>query len=288
MIYLKKLGVFEMYSDLIRSDRLPHIWCRGCGIGTVLKCLLRAISDRDSDKTVLVSGIGCTGRTGGYVFADSIHTPHGRAIPIATGIKLSNPELDVIVFSGDGDLAAIGGNHLIHAARKNIDVTCICINNGIFAMTGGQMAPTTPSGAITKTTPYGNTAAEFDMVKLVDAAGANYVARWTTYHANDITKSIKKALDKEGFRFIEVLTQCPTVFGVYNLMPEGYEAMKWFRENSVRKEKIKEMEEEKPFLGLEERIIIGEFADRDRHGLVREFRERIQMLRWMEIAKKRG
>ena len=169
--------------SLLREDRMPHIWCGGCGIGIVLKAFLEAISDRDLDKIVMVSGVGCTSRAPGYVNVDSLHVSHGRTIPVATGLKLSNPKLDVVVFSGDGDIAAIGGNHLIHAARKNIDILVIVLNNGIFGMTGGQQAPTTQEGMITRTTPYGNKSVMMNLVELTVAAGANFVARWTTYHA---------------------------------------------------------------------------------------------------------
>ncbi|MGD2163636.1 MAG: thiamine pyrophosphate-dependent enzyme, partial [Anaerolineales bacterium] len=166
---------------VIRSDRMPHIWCPGCGIGIAMRCYAHAIlnSGIDEDQQVVVSGIGCSGRVAGYMNIDSYHTTHGRAIPFATGLKLSNPELNVTVFSGDGDLAAIGGNHLIHGARRNLDLTVICTNNFNYGMTGGQSGPTTPYEARTTTSPYGSPELPFNLVDLLAAAGANFVSRWT-------------------------------------------------------------------------------------------------------------
>ncbi|MEM2933676.1 MAG: thiamine pyrophosphate-dependent enzyme [Methanocellales archaeon] len=270
--------------ELLRLDRLPTMWCEGCGIGIALKALLEAISDRDKNKSVIVSGIGCAGRAASYVNLDSIHTLHGRAIPVATGIKLANPDLKVIVFSGDGDLFSIGGNHLIHAARKNIDILVIAVNNNIYAMTGGQMAPTTPKGMITRTTPYGNVTGKFDVAEMLAALDVNYAARWTTYHVDNLVKSIKKCLDKEGFCYVEVVAQCPTVFGVLNNMPKGYQIMEWYKWNSIYVEEARRMDKHL----IEDKIVIGEFAENNRKGLVRVFQERIQMLRLTELGKKRG
>ena len=163
----------------LRSDRMPTIWCPGCGIGTTVNCFSRALLDSKVDlkNLAIVSGIGCTGRVAGYVNLDSFHTTHGRAIPFATGLKLANPKLNVVVYSGDGDLSAIGGNHLIHAARRNVDIKVICVNNLIYAMTGGQTAPTTPGHVTTSTHPYGTFDPAFNLPHLVEAAGAVYVAR---------------------------------------------------------------------------------------------------------------
>ena len=193
--------------DLIRSDRIPHIWCPGCGIGTVFSACLTAMKSCgiDLQQTAMVSGIGCSGRAAGYVKLDSFHTTHGRAIPFATGLKLGNPKLNVIVFSGDGDLFAIGGNHFIHAARRNIDLTVICVNNLNYGMTGGQVAATTPYQAKTTTTPSGNPESPFNLPLLAWASGAAYVARWSMLHTRELMACMEKAILKNGFSFIEVL-----------------------------------------------------------------------------------
>jgi len=191
----------------LRMDRIPHIWCPGCGIGTSVNSFVRALieSKADLDKVAVVSGIGCSGRVAGYLKLDSFHTTHGRAIPFATGLKLANPKMTVVVYAGDGDLFAIGGNHFIHAARRNMDLKVICINNFLYGMTGGQMAPTTPRHAITTTAPYGCYEPSFNLPYLAEAAGATYVARWTTFHVRQLTRSMKEVLKRSGFSFIEVL-----------------------------------------------------------------------------------
>ena len=188
--------------NILRTDRIPHIWCPGCGIGTAFSSSLIAMQSARTDlaNTVVVSGIGCSGRGAGYVKLDSYHTTHGRAIPFATGLKLANPELSVVVFSGDGDLFAIGGNHFLHAARRNMDLTVICVNNFNYGMTGGQAAATTPSLAKTATTLLGNPETPFNLPLLAYASGATYVARWTMLHTRDLTQSIGKLLRAEAFR----------------------------------------------------------------------------------------
>ncbi len=203
---------------LLRKERMPHIWCPGCGLGSVLSALVEVLgcSDLDLKKVAIVSGIGCTGRAAGYLNLDGFHTTHGRAIPYATGLKLANPDLTVIVFSGDGDLAAIGGNHLIHAARRNVDLKVICINNFNYGMTGGQGGPTTPHYARTTTTTYGNIEKPFNLVHLLAACGASYVARWTSAHPHYMKTAMSEMLKKEGFSFLEVVAPCPTQFGRRN------------------------------------------------------------------------
>jgi 2-oxoglutarate ferredoxin oxidoreductase subunit beta len=180
----------------LRQDRIPHIWCPGCGIGTTVNCFARALTDSkmDLDKVAIVSGIGCTGRVAGYMNLDSFHTTHGRPIPFATGLKLANPDLKVVVYSGDGDLTAIGGNHFIHAARRNMDLMVVCVNNFTYGMTGGQVAPTTPPGATQTTTPFGNYENPFNLAHLADACGAVYVARWTVYHVKQLAKAMLDAI----------------------------------------------------------------------------------------------
>ncbi|MEE4311072.1 MAG: thiamine pyrophosphate-dependent enzyme, partial [candidate division KSB1 bacterium] len=177
---------------LLRMDRIPHIWCSTCGIGTAVSCFITALEkfDYPMDQVAVVSGIGCTGRVAGYIKLDSFHSTHGRAIPFATGLKLANPKMKVVVFSGDGDLISIGGNHFIHAARRNMDITVICVNNFIYAMTGGQCAPTTPIKANSSTSPYGNADRPFNLPLLASSSGAVYVARWTSLHIRRLTNSI--------------------------------------------------------------------------------------------------
>lgn len=247
----------------LRVDRLPHIWCAGCGLGLVLGSLLRSLveSGFDLDKVAIVSGIGCTGRAAGYVKLDSFHTTHGRAIPFATGLKLANPELKVVVFSGDGDLAAIGGNHLIHAGRRNIDMTVICVNNFNYGMTGGQFGPTTPLSARTTTSRRGNVENAFNLPHLAAASGAVYVARWTTAQVRQLERAIKEALLKRGFSFIEVITPCPTYYGRMNRQVTGLDQMRYYRTNSVVKHGANPGQ---VAIDLDGQIVVGKFIDIER------------------------
>ena len=208
----------ELGEKYLRKSALPTIFCPGCGDGTIMGAAIRAIDELDIiDKVALVGGIGCSGWIPVFIDADVIHTLHGRTIPVATGLKVSNPDRKVIVFTGDGDNVGIGGNHFIHAARRNIDITVVMINNQIYGMTGGQTAPTTPFKARTQTSPYGNHERSFDACELAIGARATFVARWTSAHPVQLTEPIKKAILHRGFAFIEVLTQCPTQAGRYML-----------------------------------------------------------------------
>lgn len=228
--------------DWYRQDRLPHIYCAGCGNGTIINCTLRAVDELgySRESTTFVSGIGCSSRAGGYTSADSLHTTHGRAIAFATGIKLVKPDQHVIVFTGDGDCSAIGGNHFIHACRRNIDLTVICINNSIYGMTGGQGSPCTPKGAFTTTTPYGMQEEPFDLCQLAIAAGANYVSRWTAYHVKPLTQAIKTGLEIPGLSFIEVYAQCPTAYGARNKIKQVTKMVEMLRDNAVLKQRADE------------------------------------------------
>ena len=217
---------------LLRGERLPHIWCQGCGLGTALTTFIGALQwmeknqSWDLDKVSVVSGIGCTGRIAGYVRLDSFHTTHGRAIPFATGLKLANGELKVVVISGDGDIAGIGGNHFIHAARRNLDITVICVNNFIYGMTGGQAGPTTPHGARAVTTQYGNFEHPFNLPYLAAAGGASFVARWTVLHARRLEWTLREAMLHPGFSFVEIIAPCSTSYARWNSEGRGLDPQK--------------------------------------------------------------
>jgi 2-oxoglutarate ferredoxin oxidoreductase subunit beta len=261
----------------LRAERMPHIWCEGCGNGILLNCFLSALDELklDLDKVVVVSGIGCIGRAAGYVKTDSFHTTHGRAIAFATGVKLANPELNVVVISGDGDLFAIGGNHFIHAARRNVDIKVICVNNFNYGMTGGQYGPTTPLEAWTTTTPYGNIERPFNLVHLATAAGAVYVARWTTLHVRRLKASIEKALQKEGFAFIEAVSPCPEIFDRYNKLGSAVDVMKWFKLIS----QIRSGTDPAKAEITKNEIAVGEFIDTEKPSygrLLREMTDKVQ------------
>ena len=256
---------FSIRKYLRPGLKLP--FCPGCGCYTVINCFLRAVwqlGHEDLSSFVFCSGIGCAAWIPSpYFNADSIHTPHGRAIPVATGIKLVRPELNVVVFGGDGDIAGIGCGHLIHAARRNTDITVVMVNNMVYGMTGGQVAPTTPLGARTTTTPRGCFERPLDVAKVVAAAGANYSARWTTAHRSQLTSAFKRALSGRGFRFVEVVSPCPTNFG-RRMGMDAKALVRWFEEASVPVEEAKGMMPEE----LEGRIVVGAFVDRDEPGLL--------------------
>ena len=225
---------FEKY---FRQNRLPHMWCPGCGNGIVTKAVIMAIEKAgfSQDNTVIVSGIGCSSRASGYMDFDTLHTAHGRAIPFATGVKLANPDLNVIVLTGDGDCTAIGGNHFIHGCRRNVDLTVVLFNNNIYGMTGGQASPMTPTGKKATTAPYVAIDRPFDACKLAEAAGATYVARSTAFHVQHLADMIKGGLDSHGFSFIEAMCQCPTAFGRNNKMADPAKMMMALRDGVMMK-----------------------------------------------------
>ncbi len=249
--------------NLLRMDRIPHIWCAGCGIGTVVTSFAEAIkkNKEDLDKLAIVSGIGCTGRVAGYVKLDSFHSTHGRAIPFATGLKLAKPDTKVVVFSGDGDLSGIGGNHLIHAARRNMDLLVICVNNFNYAMTGGQVASTTPLTANASTAPYGNYEYPFSLPYLAEAAGATYVARWTALHLRRVTKSIQEALNRKGFSFIEVITPCVTLYARRNRLGDGLNLLKYYYDQAEIKHGADTRTVDIDYQG---KLIVGKFVEKDK------------------------
>jgi len=234
---------FEKY---LRMDKLPHIWCPGCGHGTILNSFIRAFaeSNLDQDKTVIISGIGCSGRATGYLNFDTLHTTHGRAIAFATGVKMANPELNVIVMTGDGDGSAIGGNHLIHAARRNIDLTVVLFNNQIYGMTGGQFSPMTPTGDQATTAPYGNIDQNFDLAKLVEGAGGTFIARGAVYDPRQLKKLYLAALKHRGFSFVESFSQCPVSYGRQNNSGDAVKMLKKQEQNTIDFKKWQELSPE--------------------------------------------
>jgi 2-oxoglutarate ferredoxin oxidoreductase subunit beta len=241
-------------------DRLPHVWCPGCGIGTVVKCFATALerSGMDLEKVSVVSGIGCSGRVAGYMRLDAFHTTHGRAIPFATGIKLGRPELQVVVVSGDGDLVGIGGNHFIHAARRNVDLLVILINNFIYGMTGGQNAPTTPLEAKSSTMPFGNFEQPFNLPHLAASSGGPLVARWSCLHIRGLTWALEVALERKGFRFIEVIAPCPTLYSRLNKLGTGLSEMRFYHDNAEIRHGADTRDLD---VGFHKKIVCGKFVD---------------------------
>ncbi|NLW22470.1 MAG: 2-oxoacid:ferredoxin oxidoreductase subunit beta [Tissierellia bacterium] len=259
----------QLIEKYFRTNSLPHIWCPGCGNGIVLRAIVKAIDNIgiDQNNVCVVSGIGCSSRASGYLDFNTVHTTHGRALAFATGIKLANPNLHVIVITGDGDCAAIGGNHLIHAARRNIDITTIVFNNNIYGMTGGQYSPTTPTGDKGTTAPYGNIDANFDLCELAKAAGATYVSRSTVYGANMIIKQVEAGIKNRGFSFIETLTTCPTYYGRKNKKGDPVDLIRHLKEISVNKTEYEKLPEEKR-MG---KIVIGELYRGERPEYTDEY-----------------
>lgn len=223
------------YEYLRRHKRFPHLWCAGCGIGIVMGSILRSVQkmELEQDDVAVISGIGCTGRMPVYMDFNTMHTTHGRALAFATGLKMARPEMEIIVVMGDGDALAIGGNHFIHAARRNIDLTAIVVNNNIYGMTGGQSSPTTPLDAISATAPYGHIEQPFPICDLSMAAGASFVARSTVYHVTELDKLVEQAMRKQGFSVVEVVSYCHTTFGRANDMKSPVRMMRLLKDSSV-------------------------------------------------------
>jgi len=255
---------------LIRKEIFPTIFCSGCGGGTVLNAFIEAVLNTGikQEEMVMVTGIGCSSWIPSpYFKADTLHTTHGRAIAFATGVKVMKPDMKVVVIAGDGDVAGIGGNHLIHAARRNINLTVFMVNNYIYGMTGGQVSPTTPFGSRTTTTPYSNVEYPMKAAELVAAAGASFSARWTTYNIVQLIKGMQKALTKKGFSFIEIISQCPVGFGKNVGMRTAIDFLKYFKSQTVPIKKAQKMKPDE----IEDKIVIGTLVDRDR----REFTDNL-------------
>ena len=272
------------HDSLIRTERLPHIWCPGCGLGEVLGAYSLAVekSGIETTKHAVVSGIGCTGRSAGYIKLDSYHTTHGRAIAFATGLKLAKQDMVVTVISGDGDLTTIGGNHLIHAARRNIDINVILVNNFNYGMTGGQFGPTTPVDGFTTTTPYGNVVEHpFNLASLTATAGASYVSRYAAIHTKEIIASVKKAIMHPGFAFIEIISPCPTYYGKLNKQKVVKEMVENLKKISVIRDKTPVLE---AHVDYTKEIVCGEFVEE----IKTEYIQTLANLREKVISEKKS
>ncbi len=266
-----------IHQYLRHNKKFPHVLCPGCGHGIALGSLVRSIHslDLDKDKVCVVAGIGCSGRLAVYVDFNTVHTTHGRALTFATGIKMSNPKLNVIVIMGDGDALSIGGNHLIHAARRNIGLTAIVLNNNIYGMTGGQCSPVTPAGSFSMTTPHGQLEQSFDIPDLVKAAGANYVARGTSFHAQQLDKLITTAISHPGFSMVEVFSPCHTQYGRKNKYRTTVDMYIELKKSAVPMERWQDMSEKK----REGKFPTGVFADNTEPGLEQRYYELKKSLR---------
>jgi 2-oxoglutarate ferredoxin oxidoreductase subunit beta len=270
------------YDKYLRLEKFPLIWCPGCGDGIVLKAILRAV-DRlgiEQNDVCMVSGIGCSSRTPGYVDFNTLHTTHGRAITFATGVKMVRPDLHVIVVTGDGDATAIGGNHFIHAARRNIDITVLLYNNWIYGMTGGQASPATPMGKKASTAPFGTMEHGFDIVALAAGAGASFVARETVAKPILLDRLIERAILKKGFSLVEVMTPCPTTYGRRNKEGDGAAMTEYLKVHSVpmaRADKIPEEEKESA-------VVTGVFVDDDKPEYTAEYARMVERLRESKVA----
>lgn len=270
------------YDKYLRLEKFPLIWCPGCGDGIVLKAILRAVDrlDIDQNDVCMVSGIGCSSRTPGYVDFNTLHTTHGRAITFATGVKMVRPDLHVIVVTGDGDATAIGGNHFIHAARRNIDITVLLYNNWIYGMTGGQASPATPMGKKASTAPFGTMEHGFDIVALAAGAGASFVARETVAKPILLDRLIERAITKKGFSLVEVMTPCPTTYGRRNKEGDGVAMTEYLKVHSVplaRADKIPEEEKESA-------VVTGVFVDEDKPEYTAEYARMVEKLRESKVA----
>jgi len=265
---------FDIYQYLRHEKKFPLIWCAGCGNGIILGSMIRAVHELElsKDQVAMVSGIGCSGRTSTYVDFNTLHTTHGRALAFATGLKLARPELTTLVVMGDGDGLSIGGNHFIHAARRNIDLTAFIYNNSIYGMTGGQVSPTTPMGMIASTAPRGNIENSFDICKLAEAAGASFVARGTTYDTEMLDELVLRAIQKKGFSVLEIITPCPTIYGRYNRLGSAVKMLEAQRDYSVPVEEALRMSAAE----LEGKLVTGVFVDADRPEYCDEYAKMVQ------------
>lgn len=272
---------YDLLKEYLRVERLPHVWCPGCGHGMITHALASAMAELelDPDQTAVIGGIGCSGRAAFLFDMDAMHTTHGRAIVFATGLKLVRPQLTIVLTLGDGDAVGIGGNHFIHACRRNLDLTAIIYNNCIYGQTGGQVAPTTPAHKKSTTSPYGNLEHPFDIARLAIAAGATYVARTTSFDFPDMVKFIKRGITHRGFAVIEVLTHCPTYYGRLNDMRDPYEMLHQLKELTVSIEEWEQLTEEE----RADKIVIGELHYQERPEFVESYYELIAQMQSQQV-----
>jgi 2-oxoglutarate ferredoxin oxidoreductase subunit beta len=262
----------DFYDYLRDTKKFPSVWCPGCGMGIFVRALINAIdkSGYTQDEIVVVSGIGCSGRATAYLDFCTLHTTHGRALTFSTGLKLANPKLKIITIMGDGDSVAIGGNHFIHAARRNMDITALIVNNSIYGMTGGQVSPGTPQGTITTTTPYGHLENPFDICELAKVAGSNFVARSTVFNVHLTEKLIGQAIQKKGFSVVEIISQCPVHYGKRTGFKSAVQMLEWQRDNAVMINKSQETEQKELPPG---KFPIGVMVDREAKGYIERLEE---------------
>ena len=267
------MSLIKKSHEYLRMDKLPLFWCPGCSDGIVLGAIARSLAELDlkKEETVIVTGIGCWGKADDYIATHTVHVTHGRALAYATGIKSARPELKVLVLMGDGDCSTIGGNHFIHAARRNIDLTAIVVNNYNYGMTGGQYSATTPEGSMTSTSILGTVEPAFDLCGLAEAAGASYVARSTAYHVAQMQKMITRAIDKKGFSFLDIISTCPTHYGRRNKIGDGAEMMGWLRDNGVTAKEYESLSENEKAV----KFPIGVFVDREQQDHSTKYRQMI-------------
>lgn len=270
----------EVIEKYFRKDMMPHIFCPGCGHGVLMKGIAIAIDrlNYDNNKVCIVSGIGCSSRAAGYMDFNTIHTTHGRAIAVATGMKMARPELKVIVITGDGDASAIGGNHFIHAARRNIDLSIFVFNNNIYGMTGGQYSPTTPMGDYGTTAPYSNIDQSFDIADLAKYSGATFVARGTVWHVNKTIRLMERAILHKGFSVVDCMSVCPTYYGRKNEKGSAVDMIKWQKDNSIEYETAQKMTPEQ----LEGKYLIGEIHHDNREEYTSKYQKILDMFKEAE------
>ena len=261
----------------LRTQTMPHIWCPGCGNGIIVRDICMAIerNELDPNNVVIVSGIGCSSRAAGYMNFNTIHTTHGRAIPVATGIKMARPDMKVIVITGDGDACAIGGNHFIHAARRNIDLTVVVFNNNVYGMTGGQYSPTTPRGELGTTAPYGSIDQDFDVCKLAIAAGATFVGRGTAFHVAQTTKLLERGIKHKGLTVIDCVSVCPTYYGRKNKKGDAVDMLMWQKNNTILYEQAQSLFDEE----VKGKIVMGLLYHNNRPEYCKQYQDLVNNCR---------